>query len=531
MKFDLRRTRPRHQSVLWWILGGLAFLVGLGTILVGNDVEAVQKVDDSVAQWAFDRTVSTESFEFWRVVSYVLHPWTLRFALLGLAAAAFAMRVRRGAVWLVLTVVAETIIAPASKFVLDRPRSVWDEPLFTESGYSFPSGHAAAAGMFSTALILITLVMTRRGSLKRRALLLLWIAMAVVGAAGRLFLGVHYLSDVVVGTALGAFITFGLWLIVTLRVPDEIRSDIALMGSGNRKLAVIYNPIKIGDLQVFKQRILAVSQREGWTEPLWLATTKEDPGTGQAHRALEAGADLVIAAGGDGTVRVVCDEMARTGIAVGILPHGTGNLLARNLGIPLNIIEAIEVVFTGGDRAIDLVSYHSDAAPDTSFLVMAGLGMDAAIMTGAPDQLKKKVGWAAYILSGAKSLRFPAMKISIQIDDGEWAKFRARTVVIGNVGYLQAGFPLLPDAELDDGVIDVVVLAPKRILGWLAIGVRIIGRQKRTNARLDRMTGKKVVIRAERPAPMQLDGDPVGEATELTAEVRPGVLLLRAPKR
>lgn len=531
MKLDLRRTRPHNPRVLWWILAALTVVVVGGSLLVVFDAAALRDIDESVAQSAYDQTLSLGATEFWEFFAATLHPWSLRIALLAIAGIAMLFRLPRGALWLVVTVVAETVIAPTSKFVFVRARPEWAEPLTQQGGLSFPSGHAAAGGMFATALILITLVLTRRGSLVRWVLLTFWLAVAVFASAERVFLGVHYLSDVVVGTALGALITFGAWLAVTSSIPDTVRSDITLMGSGGRNVAVIYNPIKVGDPDLFKARILAVSEREGWNEPMWLETTVEDPGTGQAQQALEAHADLVVAAGGDGTVRVVCDEMARTGVSVGILPHGTGNLLARNLGLPLNIVEAIEVAFTGQDRAIDLVSYDSEAAPDTSFLVMAGLGMDAAIMSGASDQLKKKVGWIAYLVSGAKSLALPAIRVSISIDDGDFVKFRARTVVVGNVGFLQAGFPLLPDAELDDGVIDVVVIAPKRYFGWFAIAIRVLGRQKRTNARLDRMTGTKVVITAERPTPMQLDGDAVGEAAELTAEVQPGVLLIRAPKR
>jgi diacylglycerol kinase family enzyme len=160
---------------------------------------------------------------------------------------------------------------------------------------------------------------------------------------------------------------------------------------------------------------------------------------------------------------------------------------------------------------------------------MAGLGMDAAIMTGVNDQLKSKVGWLAYFVSGVKAARYPAMRVHISVDDGEFRRYRARTVVVGNVGFLQAGIPLLPDARIDDGRLDVVVLAPKRFIGWLSIIVRVLGRQRRTNEQLGRLIGHKVVIRAERPMPMQLDGDPVGEGCEMTAEVQPGVLLVRVP--
>src|SRR5690606_6531292 len=123
--------------------------------------------------------------------------------------------------------------------------------------------------------------------------------------------------------------------------------------------------------------------------PTFYATRIDDPGTSMAHAAIEDGVDMVLVAGGDGTVRIVCTELARTGVAAGIVPLGTGNLLARNLGIPLHRGDAINVALEGQDRAIDIVRLTTDVEgeKETSFMVMAGLGLDAAIMTGAPDEL------------------------------------------------------------------------------------------------------------------------------------------------
>jgi diacylglycerol kinase family enzyme len=238
----------------------------------------------------------------------------------------------------------------------------------------------------------------------------------------------------------------------------------------------------------------------------------------------------VVAAGGDGTVRVVASELARTGVPLGILPVGTGNLLARNLSLPLQMDTALDVVLSGQDRAIDLVRMSGDEMDDDHFAVMGGLGLDAAIMQGAPDELKKRVGWPAYVIAGLRHFRDPAVKVEITVDDGPTVRYRASTVVIGNVGTLTGGIPLLPDAAPDDGRLDVVVVAPRRFLTWIRLLVRVMARRRRTDERLDRRTGRTVTVRAEHPTPRQMDGDAFGVGTEISATVEPGVLLVRVPR-
>ena len=157
-------------------------------------------------------------------------------------------------------------------------------------------------------------------------------------------------------------------------------------------------------------------------------------------------------------------------------------------------------------------------AEDEHFMVMAGMGFDAAIMEGANEQIKAKVGWLAYVVSGLKNLMFPAVRIEISVDDGPWTKHRARTVVIGNVGYLQAGIPLLPDATIDDGILDVVILHPRRFLSWIPLAVRVLSKHKRTDETINRMTGRTVSVRAAHDTPRQLDGDSIGAGKELHAE-------------
>ena len=536
MSFDLRRAAPARPTVLPRVLIGLGAVFVLIAVLVVTG--ATRAFDESVTESAYRFSVERPGFvTFLDDVALAFSTMGVVLMLAIMFAYAMGRREWRVAEWIVAAGTTALVGNALIKLIFrrDRPEFDWftyagEAPLKLHEigGFSFPSGHSSGAGMLATVAILFTIVLTGRGW-KRRILITLFATVGVLVGISRVMLGVHYASDVAAGLVLGTLIALGLWVVMVTdatRIPVELA---ALTGTGSKRAGIILNPAKVGEVAEFKSRVTLVAERAGWQELLWFETTIEDPGHGQAEAALAADVDLIIAAGGDGTVRAVCEEAARTGVAVGILPHGTGNLLARNLGIPLNTRDALDVVFDGQDKAIDFATYATDTEIDTSFLVMAGLGMDAAIMTGVNDQLKEKVGWLAYFVSGVKAARFPAMKVQISVDDGEFKKFRARTVVVGNVGFLQGGIPLLPDAQIDDGKLDVVVLAPKRFIGWLAIIVRVLGRQKRTNERLDRLTGSKVVIKAEKSMPMQLDGDAVGEGKEIRAEVHHGVLLVRVP--
>jgi YegS/Rv2252/BmrU family lipid kinase len=293
----------------------------------------------------------------------------------------------------------------------------------------------------------------------------------------------------------------------------------------------VLNPTKVENAAAFRAMVLHSATVAGWEVADWYTTTAEDPGRSMAESAAISGAELVLVCGGDGTVRTVCAELAGTGVSVGIVPAGTGNLLARNLGIPLQLQAAVDVALNGQDRAIDLARVSGDGlGPDEHFMVMAGMGFDAAIMEGASEQIKARVGWLAYVVSGLRNLMFPAVRVDIRLDGGEWTRHRATTVLIGNVGYLQAGMPLLPDAAIDDGVLDVVVLHPNRFLAWIPLAVRVLRRGRRSDELINRMTGRTVTVRAHSETPRQLDGDPVGAGYELHAECVHGKLLVRIPR-
>jgi diacylglycerol kinase (ATP) len=330
--------------------------------------------------------------------------------------------------------------------------------------------------------------------------------------------------------ALAALPVLGILVVVVLR--GRLRSaDPESLGAEpeDRPLAaVVANPTKIEPGT--RQRITAVCTGLGWAEPLWLETTVEDPGTGQARLAVERGADVVLACGGDGTVRSVAEALAGTGVAMGLVPAGTGNLLARTLGTPENVPTAARLALTGDDRAIDVGRIRIDGAEEERvFLVMAGTGFDAAIMVNTPEALKVRVGPLAYVISGLRAMRGRRVRVTLALDDDPPLRRRTRAVVVGNSGTLLGGLVLMPRATIDDGVLDVVSIAPSTFAGWIAVALRVITRRRAGHERVEHWQARSIGIRTEAPQPCQVDGDPVGDAQELAIRVDPQALLVRVP--
>ncbi len=312
---------------------------------------------------------------------------------------------------------------------------------------------------------------------------------------------------------------------------------------------MVYNPVKV-DVDALRVAVDQAAKDAGWGESLWLETSVEDPGTGQAKEAAAQGAEVVIAAGGDGTVRAVAEGLRDADAALALLPSGTGNLLARNLSLSLNNLEeSVATAFTGDDHAIDLGIAdlrRADGSVEThAFLVMAGIGLDAKMIVNQDEELKKKVGWLAYIDAIRKALRDTnRMRVRFRLDDAPPRTMNAHTVLVGNCGSLPGNILLLPEAAVDDGLFDIVTLRPEGFFGWLEVWIKIVWengvlRRSQVGRKLMGLTkevrtlrylkGAKFEVSLERPDDFELDGDVFGEVKGFRATVDPGAVRVRLP--
>ena len=297
------------------------------------------------------------------------------------------------------------------------------------------------------------------------------------------------------------------------------------------RLAVVVNPTKFDDLDALKAAVDRVCGDAGWEAVLWYESSKEDPGEGQARNAIAEGATIVCSLGGDGTVRSVASALIGTEVSLGILPGGTGNLLARNLGLPVDDPrEALEVVLTGTTRSVDVGAVSWDEDPEEIFLVMAGMGMDARMMGDADERVKKVVGWPAYLLSGMRAVFDPGFSVRASTHHEQAKSHRARMVVVGNCGQLTGGVELMPDARLDDGQLDVVVVAPHGMVGWFAVLHDLVTARRVDHRDLRRFASDSIDVVTDRPILAELDGDAVGPRRRMATRSLPGALLVNVPK-
>ena len=317
----------------------------------------------------------------------------------------------------------------------------------------------------------------------------------------------------------------------------------------HKRAAIIYFPGRIDRKRLDAAVNLTLSSLS-WEPTLWLPTNPNETGGQQALRAVAQNATHLLIAGGDGTVRSVLDSLAReeiTGVTVGIIPIGTGNALAKNLKLELvNINVAVKRGLLGNRYPIDLglakVIRPDGEREEIHFCVMGGLGLDAKIMQNTNARLKKAIGWVAYFEGGIRSIPTLFERMFVTVDNREPRKLKLVSLLIGNAGWLPGNLSLMPDAKLDDGLLDVAAVGPRRFWNWIDFWGRVafanenirpnrIGRQlmdATANVKtLENLSGSRIRVQPERPVHLQLDGDVFGMVSEAEFVVVPKAITVR----
>lgn len=480
--------------------------------------------------------------------SLLTHPLVILVAIGLVAVFSFRQRMRRLAVALAIAaagIPAQVLLA----WWIRRPRA---GAAFADSlsalGPAYPNGHAV--GLTLGAWMLVTLTRAhRRPSSDIAGWWMAGIAAIALACLAQWSMGLARPSDLVGGLLLGGGIANAA---LSIGGVESILSGWARLGlprgSVDKRAAVILNPTKFDDLSLLRRRVEAEVLTAGWHPTTWLETTADDPGHEPTKRALALGVDLIMVAGGDGTVRAVSAELAGSDVPMALLPSGTGNLLARNLGVPLDIDSALELALEGIPQAIDVVHCRTEgpaSTPDTGdaedadgaasatqtteerFVVMAGMGLDAQIMEDTNDDLKRVIRAGAYALAAVQNAVPDPFTATVTLDDDEPIERDVVMALLGNVGTITGGMTLFPQASPSDGRLDLMLASPERVADWAKLGAQILTGKDMEG--FETLSASRVRIEADRPIPFELDGDTAGTVRVLDATVEPGALLVVAP--
>jgi undecaprenyl-diphosphatase len=498
------------------LIGGALF--GLGKLITGH----APAFDEAVPRWlAGQHSPRLDALSSYLSQAGNTH-WILAVGLVIVPLALALTRRWRPAVFVVVTMLGELGLFLSVARTVHRARPLvphLDGHLPTSA---FPSGHTAATLCLYGALAV--LVVPRVRGRWRWLAVAPAVLMTVLVGWSRIYRGEHHPLDVAGGIVLAllwlAAVTFALRPNADLDEPDPSPAQ----ASPGLRPAVVANPAKARGAVRSHRELRAALASAGWPEPLWLETTREDPGGGQTRQAVHAGAAVIFASGGDGTVTACASELVGTETALAVVPAGTGNLLAANLRLPARPADAVTAALSGIRRRLDV-----GVLEGRYFTVMAGMGFDAQLLRDTPETLKARLGWPAYVIGAVRHLCETPMHVSISLDGAPPFTRRARSVLVGNVGELRAGLRLLSDARPDDGVLDVAVLMPPRRRSWLPLAWSLIWHRP-TAPLMETFQARQVRIVSDQQQPREFDGDLIEPSHVLTATVRPAALWLCVPR-
>jgi len=266
-------------------------------------------------------------------------------------------------------------------------------------------------------------------------------------------------------------------------------------------------------------------ERQGVDDPLWVEIAKSRFAAKQVERVLNEGAELLFVWGGDGTAQRSIDALAGSETALAIVPAGTANLLATNLGIPQHIEQAVSIGLRGERRKLDVGRFNGER-----FAVMAGAGFDASMIQEADGGLKDRLGRVAYVWTGSRNLRAKPFNAKIAVDGVPWYSGAASCILVGNVGRLFGGIEVFEDARPDDGRLEIGVVNADGLADWVRTLARTAVGQAERSPLVQATSATKVKVKLDRKVLYEVDGSDREKVKSFTIKVQPGAITICVPK-
>jgi len=270
-----------------------------------------------------------------------------------------------------------------------------------------------------------------------------------------------------------------------------------------------------GGLEELRQ----VLERAGVTDPIWSEVPKSKYAPERVEKALAEGAETVFVWGGDGMVQRCVDVLAGSDARLAILPAGTANLFASNLGIPGDIGEAVQIGLNGHQRTLDLGKMNGE-----HFAVMAGAGLDARMIRDTDGGPKDKYGRLAYIWAASKNLRTEPFKARVEVNGDLWYKGDASCLLVGNVGALFGGLEAFESASPEDGLLEIGVTHAESLGQWARTVARTAIGSVTQSPFVQATKAKRVDVEFDRKVLYELDGGDRKEVKRLKVKVKPAAL-------
>lgn len=273
-------------------------------------------------------------------------------------------------------------------------------------------------------------------------------------------------------------------------------------------------------------QLRSMLEQRGYPDPLWYEASSSSKTPKLAKKAVAHGAELLFVWGGDGTVQRCVDAVVGLDVELAILPAGTANLLANNLGVPIDLEGALDVGLNGPTRQLDVGVMNGEC-----FAVMAGMGFDAVMMADADGTKKDRFGRLAYVWTGAKATRVSARSAKVSVDGKKWFTGRTTCILIGQMAEIASDLSIFPESEPDDGTIEIGVVTAKNVAQWAQLFAHAaLGKAARSP--LTRMIqGHEVDITFDRPTPYELDGGARKAAKKFKIRVKPAAITVHVPAK